>query len=280
MEKIILVDSCCNLPIDFFEQHDFVKMIGMPIDFNGEELIDRYDNGFDLKRFYEALSDGAISKTSQITPQRFVDFFDSNLEKEIYYIGFSSGMSGTIESSIIAKEDANNKNVHIIDSRCASVGYGALIYDVVEAYKNDKNLDIEQYVTDKINFIQHVYTVSDLMYLKRGGRIPATAAAIGTVINMKPIMSMNQEGKLISYKKARGMKKAIKTLYEEFVEREHETKTLFIGHANAHEHAVELKNKIQSDYPNVTIIINEESPTIGSHVGPGLLVIGFIGERR
>ncbi len=280
MEKIILVDSCCNLPIEFFKEHDFVKMIGMPIDFDGEELIDRYDNEFDLKRFYEALSRGSISKTSQITPQRFVEFFDSNMDKEIYYIGFSSGMSGTIESSIIAKEDAENKNIHILDSICASVGYGALIYDLVKKYKEDKELDIVEYINDKKNYVQHIYTVNDLMYLKRGGRIPAAAAAVGTVINMKPIMSMSDDGKLTSYKKVRGMKKAIKVLYEEFVDRESDTKELFIGHANNYEGAIELKERVQESYPNVKIIINEESPTIGSHVGPGLLVMGFLGERR
>ncbi len=280
MKRIILVDSCCNLPKHFFEEKDFVKMIGMPIDFDGDELVDRYDNGFNLKAFYEALGDGALSTTSQIVPQRFLDFFDSNMDKEIYYIGFSSGMSGTIESSIIAKEESKNKNVHIIDSKSASVGYGALVHDLVSKLEEEPDLDILEYVNDKKNNVQHFYTVNDLMYLKRGGRIPAAVAAIGTVINMKPIMSMDKEGKLVSYKKVRGIKKAIHTLSDEFSKRQMNTKDLFIGHANCYENALKLKDRIQKEYPMLNITINEESPTIGSHVGPGLLVIGFLGERR
>ncbi len=280
MQKFILVDSCCNLPKEFFEEKEFVKMIGMPIDFDGEELIDRYDNGFDLKNFYESLAGGSISKTSQITPQRFAEFFDANMDKEIYYIGFSSGMSGTVESSIIAKESCENKNVHVIDSKCASVGYGALIFDLVTALETNPELDVEKYVKEKIDYVQHLYTVSDLMYLKRGGRIPPATAAIGTVINMKPIMSMDTDGKLAPYKKVRGIKKAIKILIEEFDNRNNNTKHLFIGHANNYENALHLKEKILEKYPDLIITINEESPTIGSHVGPGLVVIGFIGERR
>ncbi len=280
MRRIILVDSCCNLPREFFEEKEYIKMIGMPIDFDGNELIDRYDNDFDLKFFYETLSKGALSTTSQIVPQRFLEFFENNADSEIYYIGFSSGMSGTIESSILAKQMEEFKNVHIIDSKCASVGYGALIYDLAKALEEDDCLDIEEYVESRKYYVQHLYTVSDLMYLKRGGRIPATAATIGTVINMKPVMSMDDEGKLTSYKKVRGMKKAIHALADEFEKRQKDTKELFIGHANAYENALDLKERIQTKYPELNIIINEESPTIGSHVGPGLIVIGFIGERR
>ncbi len=279
MEKIILVDSCCSLPKEFFEQRNYIKMIGMPIKFEDDEFIDIYDNNFDLVKFYNMLNNGKNAVTSQIVPQRFIDFFNEHLDKEVYYISFSSGMSGTFESAVIASREFDN--VTVIDSLSASVGYGALIYSLALKIDNKECFDIEEYIKSTRLYVNHIFTVDDLMYLSRGGRLSGVSAVIGSAINMKPILRIDEEGRLVRYKKVRGRKKALLSLVDEYIEKQGgNTKDLFVSHANALDDAVEIKEKIKKKYNDLNIFIIEQSPTIGAHVGPGLIVIGFIGDKR
>ncbi|MBN2260581.1 MAG: DegV family protein [Clostridiales bacterium] len=288
MNKVILVDSCCNLPSSFYhENKDFLHMISMPIHLGNRDFLDEHGKTITYKEFYDELRNGVVPSTSQITPINFFDKFKEfyDAEKEMLYIAFSSGMSGTHNNAIIAKEmfleEYPNAKITIVDSFSASAGYGVIVKKAVEMIHIHEISDIAKFIEDNRLNINHIFSVQDLMFLKNGGRIPPALAAVGTLLNLKPIMDVDTEGKLRQKEKVRGKKKvyhtfltAIKANYIP------EMSSIIIGHGNCEEDAIELKSMIEIELGYKDIIISEESPTIGSHVGPGLLVIGYMGNER
>ena len=147
--------------------------------------------------------------------------------------------------------------------------------------KENPDLDVLEYVGNRAKRTNHFFSVDDLMFLKRGGRIPPAMAAIGTILDLKPLMSVDNEGKIVSIGKARGKKKAMSMLVENFSQkRDEHTKTMIIGHGDCFDDASRLKDMMLNVDPALDVQIVAVSPTIGTHVGPGLLVIGFIGNNR
>lgn len=282
MNKYILIDSGCNLTKEFLEEHDFIKVIGIPVNIDGEEFLDEPLNEYISKEdFYNRLKNGDVAKTSLISPARFKEKFEELSDKPVYYIGFSSGMSGTFQSSILAKAEIEDNEIHLIDTLSASVGVGNIVLELVDKLKEDKELDIVEFVNKMILNVNHYFIVDDLMYLKRGGRIPAALATIASVINLKPVMTVDKEGKLISEKKVRGRKRAIKYMIDKLDEKMLDsTNRVMLSHTSSKDDIEDIKAKIIEKYKDIEVIINEESPTIGSHIGPGLLVISFIGKER
>ena len=288
MKKMILVDSCCNLPSEFYSNNnDLVEMISMPVKFGDDEFLDDHGKTVSYSEFYDGLRKGKVASTSQINPTEFLSVFRNHYERgnELVYVSFSSGMSGTFGSASIAREmlldDHPDAKVTIVDSLCASSGYGALVHSLVSEYRNNPDMDIESYISGNRLSINHFFTVDDLMFLKRGGRIPASTAMIGTALNIKPLMHMTMDGKLEKGEKAKGRKKALKSIAESFAAAANgNTRTVVIGHGDCEDDAVKMKELLLEAKSDVEVIISCESPTIGSHVGPGLIVIGFLGEER
>lgn len=285
MDFNILVDSCCTLEKEFFKENKFIHMIGMPISIGNLDFEDHYEEKpLTGEDFFEKLKDGEISKTSLINSVSFTKYFEELSDKPTYYIAFSSKMSGTINNAYIARdmlEDSKKKNIFIIDSISASVAYGALIYRLVETLKENKDINILEFIEEYKNKINAIFTVDDLIHLKRGGRIPTALATIGTMINLKPIMKLGVDGSLEQFKKVRGRKKAIKEMIEYFkLKYNGDYSQVFIAHGNCIERAKELEKEILNIYPNIKTHIILEGATIGTHVGPGLMVLSFFGDFR
>ncbi|OPL08783.1 MAG: hypothetical protein AVO33_09425 [delta proteobacterium ML8_F1] len=288
MKKVVLVDSCCNLPPDVFDQYqESLSMISMPVHIGNMDFLDDHGKTMSHKDFYDALRQGNLPKTSQITPTHFYDYFEKlYLEgKEILYISFSSGMSGTYSNSVIARdmflEDHPDAVILLVDSHAASVGYGALVLKALESLETLSLEAIADAVERERFNVHHVFSVSDLMFLKNGGRIPPALATVGTLLNLKPIMDIDLAGRLRQKNKVRGKSK----LYQHFIavikdRYLPEKSAIHIGHGDCEADARELADLIEKTLGYDQIIINPESPTIGSHVGPGMLVVSFLGNER
>ena len=239
-----------------------------------------------MKKFYQAMKDGLITSTSQITPYKYVEFFTPYCEEgtDILYLPLSSGLSQTYSSMKMAKEELNKKypnvKVEVVNTLSATAGI-ALLANVAVNNKNkglsiEENAKIISEVVDKLNVN---FFVEDLKYLKRGGRIKASTAFIAGALNIKPVLIINKEGKLETVAKKHGSKKAAANLVERFLEKYNEEyKTVYITHADAIDMANLIKSKLEELNLGLEIKIVMISPIIGAHVGPGMCALCAIGK--
>lgn len=240
-----------------------------------------------LKLFYDGQRKGDLTKTSQITPYQYEEYFEPYLKEgySILYICLSSGLSSTYGAACLAKESLKERypdvDVYPIDTLGATGGMGVL---AEVALKNrEKGLSIEENRDEILRLIPKVknwFMVQDLMYLKRGGRISATTAVFGSMLNIKPILKIDEQGKLTTIAKKRGNKIAVQTLFEYFEEYYNpaEDQTVYICNADCKDLADLLVLKVKEKYPNIMIKQATLSPIIGAHTGPGMLVISHIGK--
>jgi DegV family protein with EDD domain len=285
---VLVVDSASALPLEFIEQENIV---GAPIicHFKGKDIEDDFGKTLDIKEFYKGLRSGEMPTTSQINVFRFEEIFRPLIErnKSIIYVGLSSGLTGTIDSARKAvlnlKEEYENCDITIVDSLCASLGLGLLCYLTYEKIKEGKTKEeVIAFAENTKLKINHYFTVDDLNHLKRGGRVSASAAAVGTLLSVKPILHMDNQGKLVSLTKVRGRKKAIAALAEKFIERsdKNEMQTITIVHGDCLEDAVTLEKLCRENGNVKECLINFEGPTVASHTGAGLVGIYFVGNER
>ncbi|MPM81172.1 Protein DegV [bioreactor metagenome] len=285
---VLVVDSASALPLDFINQEN---VIGAPIvcHFKGKDLEDDFGKTLDIKEFYQGLREGEMPTTSQINVFKFEEIFRplAQENKSVIYIGLSSGLTGTVDNAMRAalniKEEYPKADITIVDSLCASLGLGLLCYLAYENIKAGKSKEeIISFVEDTKLKINHYFTVDDLNHLKRGGRISASAAAVGTLLNVKPVLHMDRQGKLAPLMKVRGRKKAILTLAEKFIERtnKNEMQTIAIVHGDCLEDALHLEELCRENGNVEKCIINFEGPTVASHTGAGLVSLYFIAKER
>lgn len=240
-----------------------------------------------LEEFYGALRGGAVPKTTQINYMSFKSFFEPYLKagKDVLYTGISTGLSGTYDTCMIAvrelEEEYPNRKIVVIDSRCDSAGLGLLVYLAGKKYREGATIEeLEQFIVDTRDEIAHWFVVDDLEQLKRGGRISAAAAAFGKALQIKPLISCDETGKLVNVGKIRGKSNVIPTL-EKHVKRDavNPKKSIaFVAHADNPEGAKELRKAIKGMFKEVQIC--PIGPVIGSHVGPGMLAVVFKGKRN
>ncbi len=290
MKTIILTDSSCDLPLAFVEKNaTSLDFIGIPFNLDGIEYFDDFGKTLSHDKFYEKLRDGIIPSTAQINFYTFTQIFKQHYDigNSVIYLGLSSGLSGTYNNSIMAREEFIEEHpdakITIIDACAGSIGLGVLVAHAVEMVKNNSSYEeiVSWLENNKMN-CNHWFAVDDLQYLKKGGRISATTAAVGTALSVKPILSVDTYGKLISYTNVRGRKKSIKYLFKKFKENNinEEDKIVIIGHGNCPDDAYALRELILKDYTPKNIIVSELSATIASHVGPNMLALAFIGKSR
>ena len=239
-----------------------------------------------LEEFYGALRGGAVPKTTQINYMSFKSFFEPYLKagKDVVYTGISTGLSGTYDTCMIAvrelEEEYPERKIVVIDSRCDSAGLGLLVYLAGKKYREGATIEeLEQFIVDTRDEIAHWFVVDDLEQLKRGGRISAAAAAFGKALQIKPLISCDETGKLVNVGKIRGKSNVIPTL-EKHVKRDavNPKKSIaFVAHADNPEGAKELRKAIKGMFKEVQIC--PIGPVIGSHVGPGMLAVVFKGKR-
>ncbi len=285
---VLVVDSASALPLEFIQQKN---IIGAPIicHFKGKDIEDDFGKTLNAKEFYDALREGEMPTTSQINVFKFEELFRPLVEekKSVIYIGLSSGLTGTIDSARKAvanlKEEYGESDITVIDSLSASLGLGLLCYLAYEKIKEGKSKEeIIEFVESTKLRVNHYFTVDDLNHLKRGGRVSASAAAVGTLLNVKPILHVNNEGKLVPLTKVRGRRKAIGTLAEKFIERtnKNEMQTIAIVHGDCLEDAKVLEALCRENGNVKECLINFEGPTVASHTGAGLIGLYFISNER
>jgi len=262
----------------------FIKVL-----FKGIETQDDFGQTLTYKEFYDSVRKGETPSTAQINSFTFTEEFNNLIEKgkDIIYIGMSSALSGCINSAVIAKNEIIIDNpladITIIDSRSASLGCGLLCYYAMEMLNAGKSKDeVVTWVEENKLKLNHWFTVDDLHHLRRGGRVSNTAAIVGTLLDIKPILHVDNEGRLIPVFKVKGRKKSIKALMEKFEERavDMENQVISISHGDCLEDAEFLKRLILEKHIVKKVIINEIGPAIGSHSGPGTVALFFFGTER
>ena len=289
-EYVIMTDSCCDLSAEEVKELDLV-VLPLTYHMEGQDYLDTPDHAdMPMEEFYHRLDAGADCTTSAVSVGTFVDAMRPILKegKDILYIAFSSGLSTTYQSGCIAAEDLReefpDRKITVIDSLCASRGQGMLVWRAVNEKRAGKTMEeVEAFVREAIPGQCHWFTVDNLYHLKRGGRISATTALVGTMLSIKPVMHTDSEGHLTPVGKARGMKGALKGIVdgmEKLGVGDLSKQTVFICHANCPDN-VEYTSKLLRDRFGVTDIRPWFiGPVIGSHTGSGTLGIFFVGSER
>lgn len=284
---IIYADSACDIDNEILSGWG-VKRCELSLMFNDSEK-EYLNNEINPTDFYNEMRQGKTAKTSAINTQKFIDVFEKELQdgKDVVYIAFSSGLSTTYNSGVAAAEELKEKyperKVLVVDSLAASAGYGMLLY--LSAKQKDAGAtpeEIVKYVEDNRLKIAHWFTVADLVYLKRGGRVSPTVAFVGGVLGIKPILHVDNEGHLISVSKVRGRRAAIAELAQKFGDGADKAaqQTVYISHGDCIEDAEILSDILKKEYGVKTEIITYVGPVIGAHAGPGVLAIFFIANER
>jgi len=288
MKLIIITDSCSDLPLDYIEKNN-IFTLGFNVFFKGKEFQDDLGKSLKYKDFYEGVRLGETPSTSQINVQSYFEAFKKYILKDysIIYLGFSSALSGSINSAELAKmtllEEFPNADITIVDTKAASLGLGLIVYYANEMLKKGASKqEIVDWVENNKLKVNHWFTVDDLNHLKRGGRVSSTAAAIGTLLSIKPILHVDDEGRLIPISKAKGRKKSLRALVDIFKQRavNPESQTVFISHGDSEADALLVKEMILKETSATKFIINPIGPVIGSHSGPGTIALFFLGEKR
>ena len=285
-DYVIFTDSACDLSSALLNEWG-VRFIELSFRFEGEDK--EYSNSdMEILDFYNKMRDGAVAKTAAANPENFAAAFEEILKegKDILYLGFSSGLSTTYNSSRIAAEELLEKypdrKIITVDTLCASAGQGLILYLTLE--KKNSGASIEEaaaYAEELKPSLCHWFTVDDLVYLKRGGRISPTLAFVGAVLGIKPILHVDNNGKLVSVSKVRGRKAALAALADKYGElAEGEQKAIYICQADCKGDAETLAQMIKQKYGGEVNIITDIGPVIGAHAGPGTIAVFFIGKNR
>ena len=285
-EYMVVSDSTADLPVDIVRE---LQVPIIPFSYSIDETVYEYyldERDGDISDFYEKLRKGAMPVTSQVNPVRYQEIFTKYVEEgqDILYVCFSSGLSGSYQSSRIGADMVMEKypdaRIVCVDSRSAAVGEGAFLYEIMQ--KKKEGLDIDS-LTDWIertrSHVHHWFMVEDLFHLKRGGRISTVEAMVGSALKIKPILSVDEDGKLVIRSKARGTNKAMEYLIAKTVEEGGDLSQLraVIGHADCPEKAEKLKQMAtEACMMPVYMLIAPIGPIIGTHVGSGMLAIAFV----
>ena len=280
---VLITDSASDLPSEIAENLE-VEILPMKYMVNDIPCVDK---DFDMENFYNLLRGKALSLTSQTNVEEFSNYFSGYLEngKDILYVGFPLSLSGMNNSARIAARELSEKyperKIIVIDSVSASIGQGLLVYYAALKKKNGATIDeVADFVNDnKLKFC-HWFTVDDLYFLKRGGRISQATAVVGSILNVKPLLSMNDEGKLYVFDKIRGKKKILDLMSSKIENLNSDYKKVFVGHADCLDDAKYVAERISAENPSLDVTITHLGPIIGTHTGPGTVALAFVGNSR
>jgi DegV family protein with EDD domain len=285
---VIMTDSCCDLPIEYINEKN-IPYVALTCNYNGKEYIDDFGQTLNQKNFFNDLRQGALPKTSQANSDSFYNKFKEIVDsgKDIIYICVSSGLSGTFNSANIAKnmilDKYSDANIYIVDILTASLGQGLMVMKAYDMKENGATIcEIVNYLEDNKQYLNTYITVDDLNHLKRGGRISSTAATVGIVLHIKPILTINLEGKVMPVIKIRGRKKSIVKIADKVQKRiiNPEEQTISICHGDCLDEALKLKDEILKRVQVKNVILNYIGPVVGTFGGPGALAVFFMGKER
>lgn len=279
----IFTDSSCDLPKDLIEKYN-LHVMQLQVLIDDDPSVP--NNEIDIKEFYDRLRAGSNAKTSAVSPAVFEEEMRKCLAegKDILYVGFSSGLSATYANGMIAinelRDEFKERKICDIDTLCASMGQGLMAY--YAAQLREEGVGVEE-VCEKLEavkqYIHHQVTVDDLFFLKRGGRISATTAVAGSILQIKPIIVVDEKGCLNSVAKARGRKGALRDVYARFKATENVAQLpyIFISHSDCIDDAKKLEAMAKEDFPQVKVVISDIGPVIGAHTGPGTIAFCYLG---
>ena len=286
-EYTIFTDSSCDLPLELLEELE-VPVVSMTYKFDEDPSAHgNYDLPFD--QFYDRMRKGSVARTAAINMDAFKTAFAPCLEagRDLLYLCFSSGLSATVHSAEMAArelmEEYPKRQVRVVDTRSASGGFGLLVYLTAQERRKGATLEEAAAFAEETRFhLCHWFTVEDLVYLKRGGRVSAAAAFVGGVLNIKPVLHMDDAGHLINMSKVRGRRAAVKALADRYGELalDPANGTVFISHGDCLEDARLLEGMLAERYGAKAARITYIGPVIGSHAGPGTLALFFLGRER
>ena len=283
---ILYSDSTCDLNAQTLAAMD-VKILQLVFEIDG---VSYTNDNISMEEFYAKMRADAVTKTSQIPTGLYIDEWEKEIMagNEILYLAFSSGLSGSYSSSLIARDTLLEKypdaKIEIVDSLCASSGEGLLLYYAEKKKREGMGIDqLKSWLEVNRYHLCHVFTVDDLKYLFRGGRVSRAAAIAGTVMNIKPVLNVDNDGHLIPQGKIRGRKQSIRKLGDMIRERlgSYENKVVALSHGDCIEDAQAAADMMREIFgADTQVIINYTGPVIGAHSGPGTLALFFMGEYR
>ncbi len=283
MQVKILADSACDLPLDFYKEYN-VTLFPLKVQLNGIEYEDV--KTIEPKLVYDAIRNGTVPKTSQTSPLLFEQVFTNMAEnnEDGIYIALSSALSGTYQTAVMildqVKENYPTFNLTIVDTKCASLGSGLIVMEAARlAAKNVPKEEILQDVLFRTQHMEHLFTVEDLDYLAKGGRVSKASAFLGGLLNIKPLLNV-EDGKLVPIEKIRGKKKLLHRIIEIMKERGIDLNEQIIGisHADNEETALEMRKMIEDGFHPKDIYISAIGSAIGAHTGPGTIAIFFLNK--
>lgn len=286
-DYIIFTDSSCDLSAEALSERGvYSASLSFRFDGDGKEYS---NNEMPIKAFYDKMRAGGVAKTAAVNSESFATQFEKLLNegKDILYIGFSSGLSTTFNSARIAAEQLKSqfpdRKILLVDTLAASAGIALLIDMVIEKKNQGATIEEAKEYAEAMKLkICHWFTVDDLVYLKRGGRVSPTAAFVGNMLGIKPILHVDNEGHLINVGKVRGRRVSIATLADKYGELcdDATDKKVYISHADCFAEAEELGKIINEKYGARTELITNVGTVIGAHAGPGTIALFFVGKER
>ena len=282
----IITDSCCDFPEEILSGLD-IDMVHLTLLFRDKEMTNPTDE--EIKTMYDALRAGESASTSAVNPEGWKTAIEPVLAsgKDALVMAFSSGLSTTYQSAVIASQELMeqypDRTVKVVDTLAASLGQGMYVWYACK--KRDEGLSLEElynWCEENKQNIAHWFTVDDLMFLKRGGRISAATAVVGTMLGIKPILHVDENGKLVSVSKTRGRKNALEAVAKKLADDglPGENETVFISHGDCLEDAEYVAKICKEKYGVKNVIISYVGAVIGSHAGPGTVAFFFLGKHR
>ena len=284
-DYIISTDDSSDLPLEFFQEHK-VPFVQLGYVLDGKEY---HFGEMDSHDFYQAMRDGKTPITTQVNQQQYVDKFTPYLKKgmDILHLAFSSGLSGTCANAIAPAEqlavEFPDRKIHVVDTLCASLGEGLFVYKVVDKKEKGASFDeVVEYAEQLVPHIAHSFTVDDLVYLHRGGRVSKASAIAGGILGIKPVLYVDDEGHLIPSSKVRGRKQALNRVVDE-MERcvgNRENDIFMVSHGDCIEDANYVAELVKKRFGIEKCLINPVGSVIGAHSGPGTIALFMEAERR
>lgn len=288
----ILTDSSCDLPYALAEKLG-VLSVPLSVNMKGQEFENLLEgdpkSALDVKEFYAVLRTGVMTNTTAANPEKWAAAMEPVLAEgtDLLVMAFSSGLSATYSSAVLAAQELSEKypqrKIRVVDTLCASLGQGLLIYLAAQHQAAGETLaQVGDWVEDHRLHLAHWFTVDDLMFLKRGGRVSAATAVAGTLLKIKPVMHVDNEGRLVKVTTARGRKAAIEALAAQVGQTAIKPKeqVFFISHGDCMEDVRYLEKLLREQYQPRDVIVSHVGPVIGSHSGPGTLALFFLGTKR
>ena len=288
-EFVLMTDSSADLSQEMVQELG-VTVLPLSFTIQGKVYRNYPDNReMDLPLFYDMLRAGELATTSAVNVAEYTQAVEPILQekKDVLILAFSSGLSSTYQASVLAAEELREKypdrKIYTVDTLCASLGQGLLVYLAVQEQRKGRSIEeVRDWAESTKLHLCHQFTVDDLHCLKRGGRISATTAVVGSMLQIKPVLHVDNEGHLLNIGKARGRQASLKALVDKMEKTvtEEGKKTVFISHGDCRKDAVAVADMVRERFGTQDIRINYVGPVIGAHSGPGTLALFYLGTER